>query len=112
MRSLPAGTESHPKLCLQKCQKDIDVLSMQLTGIMGDILALPGEDTAQVTNTMVIQGSLSELNFEAGRRLLLLEASAPNGSEAPLEPTMELPKISVQTFLRRCTDLGLILGTT
>ena len=66
MPSPPAGTESHPKLFLQKCQKDIVVLTAQLTGIMGDILALPGEDTTLLTNATVIQGALSELDFEAG----------------------------------------------
>ena len=57
-----AGTEDHPKLWLQKCQKDIDMLTAQLIGIMGDILVLPGEDMALMTNAMVIQGALSELD--------------------------------------------------
>ena len=67
IRSPPSGTEEHPKLWLQKCQKDIGVLSMQLTSIMGETLALPGEDVALLTNATSIQGALSELDFEAGR---------------------------------------------
>ena len=63
---------------------------------MGDILVLPGEDLALLTSATVIQGALSELDFEAGQRLLILEA--PKGSEDHLEPTVELPKISVPTF--------------
>ena len=38
MLSPPAGTKSHPKLWLQECQKDIDVLTSQLTGVMGETL--------------------------------------------------------------------------
>ena len=69
------------------------MLNAQMTGIIGDI---PGEDTALLTEATVIQGTLSELDFEAGRRLLVLDAF--KGSEAHLEPTVELPKISVPTF--------------
>ena len=42
MWSPPAETKDYPKLWLQKCQKDIGMISAQLTGIMGEILALPG----------------------------------------------------------------------
>ena len=56
------------------------------------ILALPGEDTALLTNVTIIQVALSE-HFEAGRLLFVLEA--PNSFEEHLEPTMELPKIRV-----------------
>ena len=49
-----------------------------------------------LTNATVIQGALSEIDFEAGQWLLVLEA--PKGSEAHREPTVELPKISVPTF--------------
>ena len=67
MLSPPAGTDDHPKLWLQKCQKDIGVPITQLTRIIGEILVLPGEDTALLSNMTVIQGALSELDFEAGR---------------------------------------------
>ena len=97
MLSPPAETKDYPKLWLQKCQKDIGMISAQLTGIMGEILALPGEDTALLTNATAMQGALSELDFEAVRRLHLLKET-PATSEAHLEPTVELPKISVPTF--------------
>ena len=97
MHSPPSRTETHLKLWLQKFQKDISVLSTQLAGIMGDILALPGEDTALLTNETSPQGGLAKLDFEAGLRLHLLEET-PRSSEAPLEPMVELPKISVLTF--------------
>lgn len=98
MRSPPAGTKDHPKLWLQKCQKDIDMLSIQLSGIMGDILSLPGEDAALLTSATTIQAAVSELDFQAVRRLHLLLEKTPIESEAHLEPTVELPKISVPTF--------------
>ena len=95
-RSPPSGTEDHPKLWLQKCQKDIGLLTAQLFAITGEILAMPEEDTALLTNVTSIQGSLSELDFEIVRQLYLLQDTKP--SEVPLEPTVELPKISVPTF--------------
>ena len=58
---------------------------------------LPEEDSALLANATTIQGALSELDFEAGRRLYLLEET-PKVSEAHLEPTVELPKFSVLTF--------------
>ena len=76
------------------------MLSAPLTGIMGDILALPEEDTALLTDAKVIQGSLSELDFEAGRRLLALEAR--KGFEANLEPTVEPPKSVFQPSTEMC----------
>ena len=97
MWSPPAETKDYPKLWLQKCQKDIGMISAQLTEIMGEILALPGEDTALLTNATAMQGALSELDFEAVRRLHLLKET-PATSEAYLEPTVEVPKISVPTF--------------
>ena len=97
MHSPPVGTEAHPKLWIQKCQKDTNALSAQLAGLIGEILALPEEDTALLTNATTIQGAMSELDFEAGRQLYLLEET-PKVSEAHLEPTVELPKFSVPTF--------------
>ena len=44
-----------------------------------------------------MEGALSELDFEAVRRLHLL-TETPATYEAHLEPTVELPKISVPTF--------------
>ena len=63
MHSPPVGTEAPPKLWLQKCQKDLNALSAQLTGIIGDILALAEENTALFTNVTTIQGASSELHF-------------------------------------------------
>ena len=97
MHSPPIGTEAHPKLWLQKCQKDINALGAQLTGIIGEILVLPEEDNALLANATTIQGALSELDFEAGRRLYLLEETS-KVSEAHFEPMVELPKFSVLTF--------------
>ena len=57
---------------------------------------MPEEDAALLTNATTIQGNLSELDFEIVRRLYLLEDTKK--SEIPLEPTVELPKISVPTF--------------
>ena len=94
LRSPLPGTEEHPKPWLQKCQKDIDALSAQLTGVLGDILALPGEDTALLNNATSIQGALSELDYETVRRLHLLEDTRTSH----FEPTVELPKISIPTF--------------
>ena len=88
IQSPPAGTEDHPKPWLQKCQNDINMLTAQLAAIMGDLLALPGEDMALLTEATVIQGAAAELDFEAGQWLLILKA--PKGSEAHLEPIVEL----------------------
>ena len=97
MHSQPVGTEAHPKLWLQKCRKDINVLDAQLTGIIAEILVLLEEDTTLLTNTTTIQGALFDIDFKAGQRLYLLEET-PKVSEAHLEPTVELPKFSVPTF--------------
>ena len=66
MHSPPVGTEAHPKLWLQMCQKDINVFGAKLRGIIGKILVQPEEDTTFLTNTSTIHGPLSELHFEAG----------------------------------------------
>ena len=97
MHSPPVCTEAHQKLWLRSCQKDLNALSAQLTGIIGKILVLPEEDPALLTNATTIQGALSELDFKACRTLYLLEGT-PKVSEAHLEPTVELPKFSVLTF--------------
>ena len=52
---------------------------------------------ALLTKATSIQGALSELDFEAGRRLHLLEET-PRASEVYLVPTVVLPKINVLTF--------------
>ena len=97
-RSPPLGTEDHPKLWLQKCQKDIGLLRAQLAVIIEEILAMPDEDAALLADATSIQGNLSEFDFEIVRRLYLLEDT--KATELPLEPTVELPKISVPTFDR------------
>ena len=83
----------------KSAKKDINTLSAQLTGVIGEILALSEEDSALLANATTIQGALSELDFEAGRRLYLLEETS-KVSEAHLEYTVELPKFSVPTFDR------------
>ena len=67
MQSPPSGTEEHWKLLLQDCQKDIGEVKAQLSGIMGEILALPDEDAALLDNAISIKRALSELNFETGQ---------------------------------------------
>ena len=57
---------------------------------------MPDEDTTLLTNATSIQGTLLGLDFEIVRRLYLLKDT--KASEVPLEPTVELPKISVPTF--------------
>ena len=75
MRSPPSGTEEHLKPWLQDCQKDIGEVKAQLTGIVGEILALPDEDAALLNNTTSIKRSLCELNSEISRRLYHLEGT-------------------------------------
>ena len=84
-----------PKPWLQQCQKDIGTLSAQLTGVEGEILALPDEDAALLTNVTSMQKALSDLEYEIGRRLYLLEDTTRTSH---FEPTVKLPKISVPTF--------------
>ena len=97
MHSLPVGTEAHPKLWFQKCQKDINALSSQSTCVIGEILVLPEEDSTLLVNGTTAQGALSELDFKVGRQHYHLEET-PKVSEAHHEPTVVLPMLSVPTF--------------
>ena len=85
----PSGTEGHPKLWLQKCQKDIGLLRAQLAVITGEILAMPNEDAALLADVTTIRGNLLELDFKIVCRLYLLEDT--KATEFPLEPFVELP---------------------
>ena len=69
----------------------------QLTGVLGEILALPDEDAALLNNATAIKRAMYEVDFEIGRWFYQLE-DTPKVSEAHEESTVELPKISVATF--------------
>ena len=70
-------------------------LSAQLTGVLGEILALRDGDAALLNNATSIKRALFELDFETGRRLHLLEDTTRTSH---FEPTVELPRISIPTF--------------
>ena len=47
--------EDHQKLSLQKCHKDIGMFSVHLATIIGEILAMPDEDTAHLAIPTLIR---------------------------------------------------------
>ena len=89
--------ESHKRLRLQKRQEDIGALSMQLSGLVAEILSLTEGDASLMETASSIDKDLSNQDFEV-RRLLLDFEENHKPSEACMETSVELPKISAPTF--------------
>jgi len=97
VRSLPPGPEADRRVWLQECQREITSLGSQLAGIMGEILALPGDERALIDDAASIKKALKEANYEASRLIHSME-EAPKPIEVHSEPTIELPKVNIPTF--------------
>ena len=74
VQSPPPGTDPDRQLWLQECQKEIE---SQLAGIMGEILALPGDENALMDDTASIKKALEEANYKASRCCKLSRLKVP-----------------------------------
>ena len=74
VQSPPPGTDPDRQLWLQEFQKEIE---SQLAGIMGEILALPGDENALIDDTAWIKKALKEANYEASRCCKLSRLKVP-----------------------------------
>ena len=63
-------SQAHARVRLQKCQEDISALSMQLSGLVGEILSLPGDTSSLMGSVDSVKRDLSNLDL-AVRKLLL-----------------------------------------
>ena len=75
-REIVSEPGSHKRLHLQKRQEDITALSMQLSGLVGEILSLTEGNTNSLMDTAaLVKKDLTNLDFEVRRLLLDFEES-------------------------------------